>query len=166
MEKWKSSYSVESEWSCSVMYDSLQPHGLKSLIGQSPWNFPGKSTRVGCHFLLQGIFLTQGLNPGLPHCKQMLYHLSHQRWECKLVQPFSSVTQSCLTLQPHGLQHARPPCPSPAPGAYSNSCPLSRWCHPTISSSVVPFSSCLQSFLASGSFQMSPWCRTEVVHTR
>ena len=77
----------------------------------------------------------------------------------------SSLAQSCLTLQPHGLQHARPPCPSPAPGAYSNSCPLSRWCHPTISSSVVPFSSCLQSFLASGSFQMSPWRRTEVVHT-
>ena len=57
-------------------------------------------------------------------------------------------------LRPHGLQHARPPCPSPTPGAYSNSCPLSRLCHPTISTSVVPFS-CLQSFLASGSFQMS-----------
>ena len=58
-------------------------------------------------------------------------------------------------LKPHGLQHSRPPCSSPTPGAYSNSCPLSWWCHPTISSSVVPFSSCLQSFLASGSFQMS-----------
>ena len=56
---------------------------------------------------------------------------------------------------PHGLQHARPPCPSPTPRVYSNSCSLSRWCHPTISSSVVPFSSCLQSFPASGSFQMS-----------
>ena len=59
------------------------------------------------------------------------------------------------SLQPRGLQHARPPCPSPTPGVYSNSCPLSQWCHPTISSSVVPFSSCLQSFPASGSFQMS-----------
>ena len=59
------------------------------------------------------------------------------------------------SLQPHGLQHARLPCPSPFPGACSNSCPLSRWCHPTISSSVVPFSSCLLSFLASGSFPMS-----------
>ena len=58
-------------------------------------------------------------------------------------------------LWPLGLQHARPPCPSPTPEVYSNSCPLSRWCHPTISSSVVPFSSCLQSFPASGSFQMS-----------
>ena len=59
------------------------------------------------------------------------------------------------SLWPHGLQHTRPPCSSPTPGAYSNSCPLSRWCHPTISSSVVPFSSCLQSFPASGSFPMS-----------
>ena len=56
------------------------------------------------------------------------------------------------SLQPHGLQHARLPCPSPTPGAYSNSCSLSRWCHPTISSSVVPFSSCLQSFPASRVF--------------
>ena len=54
-----------------------------------------------------------------------------------------------------GLQHARSPCPSPAPRAYSNSCPLSRWCHATISSSVIPLSSCLQSFPGSGSFQMS-----------
>ena len=59
------------------------------------------------------------------------------------------------SLQPHGLQHARPPCPSPTPIVYSNSCPLSRWCHPTISSSIIPFSSCLQSFPASGSFPMS-----------
>ena len=58
------------------------------------------------------------------------------------------------SLQPHWL-HARLPCPSPTPRAYSNSCPLSWWCHPTISSSVVPFSSHLQSFPASGSFQMS-----------
>ena len=74
---------------------------------------------------------------------------------CAYSVQFISVAQSCLTLQPHGLQHARPPCPSPTPGVYSNSCPLSRWCHPTISSSVIPFSSCPQSFLASGSFPMS-----------
>ena len=59
------------------------------------------------------------------------------------------------SLRPHGLQHTRLPCPSPTPGAYSNSCPLNQWCHPTISSSVVPFSSCFQSFPAQGSFQMS-----------
>ena len=62
---------------------------------------------------------------------------------------FSSVVQSCLTLRPHGLQHARPSRPSPTPRVYSNSCPLSRWCHPAISSSVVPFSCCFQSFPAS-----------------
>ena len=59
------------------------------------------------------------------------------------------------SLWAHGLQHTRLSCPSPTARVYSNSCPLSRWCHPTISSSVVPFSSCLQSFPASGSFQMS-----------
>ena len=58
-------------------------------------------------------------------------------------------------LWPHGLQHARPPCPSPTPRVHPNPCPLSGWCHPTISSSVVPFSSCPQSFPASGSFPVS-----------
>ena len=70
-----------------------------------------------------------------------------------------SVQCSCSvvsdSLWPHGLQHARPPCPSPTPRVYSNSCPLNRWCHPTISSSVVLFSSCPQSFPASGSFPMT-----------
>ena len=67
---------------------------------------------------------------------------------------FSCSVVSC-SLWPHGLQHARLPCPSPTPRACSNSCSLSQWCHPTISSSVIPFSSCLQSFPASGSFPMS-----------
>ena len=67
-----------------------------------------------------------------------------------------SVAQSCPTLlQPHGLQHAKLSCPSPSPGACSDSCPLSRWCHLTISSSVIPFSSCPQSFSALGYFPMS-----------
>ena len=61
------------------------------------------------------------------------------------------------SLPPHELQHARPPCPSPTPRVYWNSCPLSQWCHPTISSSVNPFFSRLQSFPASGSFPMSQW---------
>ena len=210
---------------------------------------------MGCHCLLQGIFLTQGSNPGLPHCEQTLYHLSHQgsprgngllrdlfsskwfkalsskfKWliNLELIFVFSGAlycvhVQLCLTLcnpidcsppdstvhgifpgkntgvschfllhgsswpkdrprslalagrffttapprkpssvqfshsvmadslQPHELQHARPPCPSPTPGVYPNSCPLNRWCHLTNSSSVVPFSSCLQSFSTSGS---------------
>ena len=59
------------------------------------------------------------------------------------------------SLWPHGLHYARPPCPSPTPGVYPNPCPLSQWCHPTVSSSVIPFSSCPQSFPVSGSFQMS-----------
>ena len=77
---------------------------------------------------------------------------------------FSSVQFSSSVvsdfLQPHESQHARPPCPSPTPGVYPNSCPLSRWCHPAISSSVVPFSSCPQSLPASESFprsQLFPW---------
>ena len=70
--------------------------------------------------------------------------------------PVQFVTQSFSdSLQPHELQHARPPCPSPTPGIHPNPCPSSQWCQPTISSSVVPFSSCPQSFPASGSFQMS-----------
>ena len=70
-----------------------------------------------------------------------------------------SLQFSCLvmpdSLRPHEPQHARPPCPSPTPRVYPNSYPLSRWCHPTISSSVIPFSSCPQSFPALGSFPMS-----------
>src|SRR5574341_360011 len=60
------------------MSDSFRPHGLQPTTLLCPWDFPGKSTGVGCHFLLQGIFPTQGSNPGLLHCRQMLYHLSHQ----------------------------------------------------------------------------------------
>ena len=75
------------------------------------------------------------------------------------VSKFQSAQFSCSvvsnSLRLHGLQHTKPLCPSPVPGVYSDSCPLSQWCHPTISSSVVPFSSCLQSCPASGSFQMS-----------
>ena len=84
-------------------------------------------------------------------------------WYCSptaiTIWALSSVQFSCSvvsdSLRPHELQHTRPPCPSPTPGTYSNSCPLSRWCHPVISYSVVPFSSCPQSLPASGSFPMS-----------
>ena len=77
--------------------------------------------------------------------------MSNRVW--KSVQFSRSVMSD--SLQPHGLQHTRPPCPSPTPGTCSDSCPSSWWCYPTISSSVIHFSSCLQSFPASGSFQMS-----------
>ena len=79
-----------------------------------------------------------------------IFFSSHYPWF-----HFHSVSVMSDSLPPHGLQHARPPCPSPTARVYSNSCPSSRWCHPAISSSVVPFFSCLQSFPASGSFQMS-----------
>ena len=79
----------------------------------------------------------------------------YESWIIKKAVHFSSVARLCPTLQHHGLQHARPSCPSPTPGVHPNPCPLSQWCHPTILSSVVPFSSCPQSFPASGFFQMS-----------
>ena len=82
-----------------------------------------------------------------------LHHpLSDVEHLCESSVPLLSRSES---LRPHGLQHARPPCPSPTPGACSDSCPSSQWCHPTISSSVIPFSSCPQSFPASGSFPVS-----------
>ena len=120
-------------------------------------------------------FPDQGLSSHSPHCKAVSQLLEHQgrlqllllllmksNWSIKNKlhhQKFMSVqfSRSVLydSLRPHGLQHARPPCPSPTPGAYSNSCPLSWWRHPAISSSVIPFSSCPQSFPASGSFPMN-----------
>ena len=68
----------QRKWSRSVMSDSLQPHGLQPTRLLHPWSFLGKSTGVGCHFLLQGIFPTWGSNPSLLHCRQTLYHLSQQ----------------------------------------------------------------------------------------
>ena len=97
------------------------------------------------------------------HCLQYRSDFQHQGSFSVLEQhlffcsvQFILVAQSCPTLcDPTEPQHARPPCSSPTPRVYPNSCPLSQWCHLTISSSVVPFSSCLQSFPTSGSFQMS-----------
>ena len=102
---------------------SRQEHWVR-LPFLSPWHLPDPGTELA--------------SP----CRQLLYHLSHS------VQFSRSVVSD--SLWPHGLQHARLPCPS-TPRAYSTSCPSSQWCHPTISSSVIPFSSCLQSFPASGS---------------
>ena len=80
--------------------------------------------------------------------------LLHHLWvhKCFVSESCSAVPDS---MWPHGPQHARPACPSPTPGVCSNSCPLSQWCHPAISSSVIPFSSCLQSFPGKESFPMS-----------
>ena len=84
------------------------------------------------------------------HLKRLCILLFYHVMSCSL-QSLSRVQ----IFKPHGLQHASPPCPLPNPRVYSNSCPLSRWCHPTISSSVIPFSSYLQSFPSSESFTMS-----------
>ena len=85
------------------------------------------------------------VNPHSHHLSKYTYLTS--------VQFSHSVMSDCL--RPHELQHARPPCPSPTPRVYPNPCPLSQWCHPAISSSIIPFSSCPQSFPILGSFPMS-----------
>ena len=93
-------------------------------------------------------------------CLRTTYYLSEswEHWRCvtpeHLTVQFSRSVVSDF-LRPHEPQHARPPCPSPTPGVHPNPCPSSRWCHPTISCSVIPLSSCPQSFQASGSYQMS-----------
>ena len=99
--------------------------------------------RCSAHFPVS--FLKLFLMSEIFYCSYILIQLT----------AFSSVAQLCLTLWLHGLQHTRLPCPSLAPGACSNSCSSSRWCHPTISLFVIPFSSCLQSFPASESFPVS-----------
>ena len=80
----KGTFDAKRKWSRSVVSNSLRPHGLQPTRLLCPWDFPGTSTGVGCHFLLQGIFLTQESNPGLPHCRQTLYHLSHQGMYAKM----------------------------------------------------------------------------------
>ena len=141
-------YFKESE-SRSVVSDSLGPHEL-----YSPWNSPDQNTGMGSCSLLQGIFRTQvsriaaGSLPAKPPSCEMPGWVAHSS-----VHFSRSVVSD--SFPPHGLQHPRLPCPSPTLRVYPNSCPLSRWCHPTISSSVVPFSSCPQSLPASRSFQMS-----------
>ena len=128
-----------------------------------PWDFPGKTTGVDCHFLFSfSPFPDSGIKPTSfesPLLAGRFFNTIPPGRPPNITKWFSSVQFShsvvSNSLRRHGLQHARPPSPSPTPGVYPNSCPLSRWCNPTISSSVVPFSSCLQSFPASGDFPAS-----------
>ena len=166
---------VLSLWSC--LHHHSFPSFVLCLVAQScrgsppvssiHGDFLGKNTEVGCQAFLQGIFPTQGLNPGLVYWRLVLYSLICQGspfyylWSInsKIYVKFAhcyccSVTQLCPTLQPHGLHHGRLSQSSPPPVACSNSCPLSWWSYPNILSSVIPFSSCLQFFPASGSFLM------------
>ena len=115
------------------------------------WQGPAKSPPAYYNHLLLR-------KPPVYYNHLLLRKLSFPSMTTNFIKPSTSqFSRSVMShsLWPRGLQHARPPCPSPTPGVYSNSCPSSWWCHATISSFVIPFPSCLQSFLASGSFQMS-----------
>ena len=146
----------EAQWELVVVVPLLNCDQLFmtpwTLAHQSPLSmrFPRQEHWSGLPFPSPGDLP----NPGIKHMSPALARKPSGRAGGPSVQ-FSSVAQSCSTLWPHGLQQARLPCPSPTPGACSNSCLLCWWCHPTISSSVILFSSHLQSFQASGSFQMS-----------
>ena len=135
------------------MSDSLRLHGLQSTRLLCPWNSLGKNTGVRCHSLLQGIFPTQGLNPGFCITGRLFIFWATREVVVGSVQFSHSVLFHSLEL--HGLQQTRPPCPSTTNGVYLNWYPFRWWCHLTISSSVVRFSFRLQSFPASGSFQIS-----------
>ena len=112
------------------------------------WQIDGKKVETVTDFIFLGSIITADDDCS---CK-INRHLLLERQAMTNV---SSVVQSCMTLRTHVLQHAKLPFPSPSPRVFSNSCPLSWWCHPNISSSFVPFSSCPQSFSASGSFPVS-----------
>ena len=134
------------------MCDSLRPRGLLASRLLCPWDSPGRNPWMVCHALLQGIFLTQGLNPHL------LCFLHWQVGSLALLKPGCVVVQSPSNVQlmrPHWLQHTRLLCPSPSPRVCPSSSSMNQWCHPTISSSVSLFSFLLQSFPALESFPMS-----------
>ena len=152
------SLCVHACWVASVVSDSGQLYGSYPTRLLCPWDSPGKNPGVDCHAPLQGLS-ESGI---LLHISTLLESfpiwVTTDYWVEFTVmcsQAVSSVAQSCPTLRPHELQHTRPPCPSPTPGVHPNPRPLSQWCHPAISSSVVPFSSCPESLPASGSFPVS-----------
>ena len=122
----------------------LRPHETARFF--CLWDFPGKKTGMGCHFLLQGIFPTLGSNLCFLHCRWILYHWA----TCE-----SCSVQLSSVVSDYGLQQARLLCPLSTSRAYANSYPLTRWCQPTILSSVFPFLSSPQSYPESGSFQIS-----------
>ena len=108
-------------------------------------------------FLCSSIFGPSFHKPSINHCQCVKMTIPQPGLQHSTSVQFNRSVASD-SLWPHRPQHTRPPCSSPTPGTYSNSCPLSQWCHPTVSSSVIPFSSCPQSFLASRSFPMSQLC--------
>ena len=118
------------KWLCTPVFLPGELHGQRSLAGYSVWGHKELDTTGWLALSL---------------CGERV-HISSVQFSCSVMSD---------SLRPHESQHARPPCPSPTPGLYSNSCPSSWWCHLAISSSVIPFSSCPQSLPASGSFPMS-----------
>jgi len=140
---------------CSLSCTTLWSHGLQPIRLLCPWNFSRQDIGVGCHSLLwrsswprygncifvspefSGRFFTTSTT-----CEALVCVLLYNRLFSSVQFSHSVVSDS---LRPRELQHSRPSCPSPTPGVHSNSWPSSRWCHPTISSSVIPFSSCPQS---------------------
>ena len=125
----------------------------RALLTMWPWHFFSSVMWSVTYFTDQGQTSTSHLTSGVQWKWCSITLIKHLYFQFSSVQFSHSVVSD--SLQPHELQHARPPCPSPTPGVHPNPCLLSWWCHPTISSSVIPFSSCPQSFPASGSFQMS-----------
>ena len=141
-----------SQWCHTTFYSSVIP------LSSCPQSFPASGSFQMSQFFASG---GQGIGVSalalvLPMNIQDWFPLG---WTDLISLLSSSVQFSCSvmydSLRPHEPQHARPPCLSPTPGVYPSPCPLSCWCHPTISSLVIPFSSCPQSFPASGSFQIS-----------
>ena len=156
------------QWATQPMPHSCLAHGLQSLRatateactpGPCALQREARVPRKSCARSLQlEKDWAQNQDPGKPKNKAKQKKLSLRKKEFAFLMAFVVwlFSRSVMpdSLWPHGLQHARLPCSLPSPGRYSNSCPLSQLCHPTISSSVIPFSSCLQSFPASGSFLM------------
>ena len=141
---------VESTWNVGNLV--LTP-GLGRSSGEGkgyPLQYSGLENSMDC--------IVHGVTKSWTRLSNFHFHFQKMKGETHtlLRKRISSVQLlSRVSLQPHELQHSRPPCPSPTPGVNTNSCPSSRWCHPDVSSSVVPFSSCRQSLPASGPFPMS-----------
>ena len=125
------------------MSDSLQPCELYPARFHCLWNSPGKNTGVGSHSLLQGYSWPRDRT--WISCTADGFFIIWAIREAIYISDQISCSVVSDSLRPHESQHARPSCPSPTPGVHSDSCPSSQWCHPAISSSVVPFSSCPQS---------------------
>ena len=145
------SYSSDKV-TCPSVNQSQDQGGSPSLLDEA--NQGSSCPSVHCVLGMRSIPSTNNNGGGLAFKSSLDLLLKEKETRFPSVNQFSLSVMSD-SLRPHGLQHARPPCPSPTPGVHSNPCPSSGWCHPTISSSIVPFSSCLQSFPASWSFQMS-----------